>query len=157
MFKITKWSHVPNADPRGSHQMCVWDSAAENKSLKPCFLIFLISFYYLVMLLHLSHKVTECCVPSPPDIEERLPWRGRPHGDPDGWLRLHHCVRAERAVSRMLAEHVQAAQFLLPNLWSHRDPGEKFPRELPVRWESASTTYFQIVSSPRHNLLNFHH
>lgn len=81
-------------------------------------------------------------------VEERLPWRGGPHGDPDGRLGLHHGVRAERAISRMLAEHVQAAQLLLPHLWSHRHPGEKLPRELSLRWESASSSRSFLYSAP---------
>lgn len=67
-------------------------------------------------------------------VAEGLPRRGRPHGHPDGRLGLHHRVGAERAVGGMLAEHVQAAQLLLPHLRSHRDSGEELPRELPDRW-----------------------
>ncbi len=94
---------------------------------------------------YLFHNVEYCVTPS--GVKEGLPWRGGPHGHPDGRLRLHHGVRAERAISRMLAEHVQAAQLLLPHLRSHWNPGEKLPRELPFRWESAASS---------HPVLNFH-
>lgn len=87
----------------------------------------------------LFHNLEYCVMPS--GVTERVPWRGRPHGDPDGWLGLHHSVRAERAISRMLAEHVQAAQLLLPHLRSHWHPGEKLPGELPFRWKKASSTH----------------
>lgn len=80
-------------------------------------------------------------------VAERLPRRRRPHGHPDGRLGLHHRVGAERAVSGMLAEHVQAAQLLLPHLRSHRDFGEDFPRELPDRWEMAAAPSL-IFSAP---------
>lgn len=93
----------------------------------------------------------ELCVTSS-GVKEGLPWRGRPHGNPDGWLRLHHSVRAERAISRMLAEHVQAAQLLLPHLRSHWHPGEKLPRELPFRWRSVPSSqavlYFCLFFTP---------
>lgn len=96
--------------------------------------------------LYWFHNV-EHCVP-PLGVEEGLPWCGRPHGNPDGRLRLHHGVRAERAISRMLAEHVQAAQLLLPHLRSHRHPGEKLPRELPFRWEPLSSTFLLFSFLP---------
>lgn len=85
-------------------------------------------------------------------VEERLPWRGRPHGHPDGRLWLHHCVRAERAIGRMLAEHVQAAQLLLSHLRSHWNPGEELPRELPPRWESAVCQLLMTIIYPTHDV-----
>lgn len=88
-------------------------------------------------------------------VEERLPWRGGPHGNPDGRLWLHHSVRAKRAVGRMLAEHVQAAQLLLPHLRSHWHPGEKLPRELPFRWESASSSQPTLYFCPLFKILHF--
>lgn len=70
----------------------------------------------------------------PAGVQERLPGRGGPHADPDGRLGLHHGVGAERAVGRVLAEHVQAAELLLPHLRPHRHPGEELPGKLPLRW-----------------------
>lgn len=51
----------------------------------------------------------------------------------------------------MLAEHVQAAQLLFPHLRSHWNPGEKLPRELPVRWESASSSHPVLNVPPLSN------
>lgn len=105
--------------------------------------------------IYLFRNVDYCVISS--GVEERLPWRGRPHGYPDGRLWLHHRVGAERAIGRMLAEHVQAAQLLLPHLRSHWNPGEKLPRELPLRWESASSSQplIPFFSLPMHFLF-FH-